>query len=277
LQAQGKRAEAAREFERSLAMVPRFVDALTALVGLALDERQPQVALERVKRQVVLEPESAALRYLLGAVHHLRKETAEAEAAYLKALELEPETMPAYLGLGRLYLDTKDDARALARFEQALTVKPDNIVARMLAAQMYLGQGQMAKAKAAYERILSVNPRFAPAANNLAWILNQEGSDKDRALRLAQVAKEVAPNDPYVSDTLGWILYQRGVYERAWSLLRDSAAKLPDNPEVQYHAGMAARQLGQVETARTFLKRAVAFAGEFPAKRDARKALSELP
>jgi Flp pilus assembly protein TadD len=79
-----------------------------------------------------------------------------------------------------------------------------------------------------------------------------------------------------VSDTLGWILYQRGVYERAWTLLRDSATKLPDNPEVQYHAGMAARQLGQSETARTYLQRAVAFAGDFPAKRDARKALGEL-
>ena len=33
-----------------------------------------------------------------------------------------------------------------------------------------------------------------------------------------------------ISDTLGWILYKRGIYQRA--------AKLPENPEIQYQLGM---------------------------------------
>ena len=49
-------------------------------------------------------------------------------------------------------------------------------------------------------KVLALNPRFAPAANNLAWILSEHGGDKDKALTLAQTAKEQAPEDPRVSD-----------------------------------------------------------------------------
>ncbi|MBI1958579.1 MAG: hypothetical protein HYS36_05045 [Candidatus Rokubacteria bacterium] len=49
---------------------------------------------------------------------------------------------------------------------------------------------------------MALNPRFAPAANNLAWVLSEHGSDWDKALTLAQTAKEWAPEDPQVSDTL---------------------------------------------------------------------------
>ena len=58
----------------------------------------------------------------------------------------------------------------------------------------------------AYERILAENPRFAPAANNLAYLLSETGGDKERALQLAHVAKEAAPDEPHISDTLGWIV-----------------------------------------------------------------------
>jgi hypothetical protein len=38
-----------------------------------------------------------------------------------------------------------------------------------------------------------------------------------------------------MTDALGWILYNRGVYQRAVALLKESASKLPEAPEVQYH------------------------------------------
>ena len=52
------------------------------------------------------------------------------------------------------------------------------------------------------EKGLALTPRVVPAANNLAWLLSEHGGDRDRALALAQTAKEQAPEDPRVSDTL---------------------------------------------------------------------------
>ena len=90
------------------------------------------------------------------------------------------------------------------------------------------------------------------------------------------MAKEVAPDDPRVSDTLGWILYKRGIYQNALSLLRDSAAKLPDNPQVQYHLGMTYAQLGDQANARKALNAAIGSPADFQGKEDARKTLAAL-
>src|SRR5207245_7632446 len=129
---------------------------------------------------------------------------------------------------------------ALARVAEALKVNPKNPVAHMLSGIIYERKGDMPKAVQAYEQVLALNPRSAAAANNLAYLYSEHGGDKEKALQLAQMAKEVAPEEPHISDTLGWILYKRCVNQRAFTLLKESAAKLPENPEVQYHLGMAA-------------------------------------
>ena len=90
------------------------------------------------------------------------------------------------------------------------------------------------------------------------------------------MAKEQAPDDPRVSDTLGWILYKRGVYQRALALLKESAAKLPDNPQVQYHLGMAYAQVGDHPNARKALTAAANSGAVFEGKEEARKALASL-
>src|SRR5262249_48102257 len=141
---------------------------------------------------------------------------------------------------------------------------------------VYQTKGDIPKAQQAYEKVLLLNPRFAPAANNLAWLYSEHGGDKEKALELAQMAKEAAPDDPHISDTLGWILYKRGVYQRAAGLLSESAAKLPDNPVIRYHAGLAALKVGDKEGARKALTAAVNAPVTFTGKDEARKALDEL-
>jgi len=137
-------------------------------------------------------------------------------------------------------------------------------------------KGDIPKAREAYEQAVALNPRFAPAANNLAWIYSEHGGDQDKALQLAQIAKEQAPEDPRISDTLGWLLYKRGVHQRALGLLKESASKLPNNPQVQYHLGMAYHQVGEKDNARKALQLAVASPEVFAGKDDARRVLTEI-
>ena len=93
---------------------------------------------------------------------------------------------------------------------------------------------------------------------------------------MAQIAKEAMPEDAQVSDTLGWILYKRGVYEGALRLLSDSAQKLPNNPEVQYHLGMAQTKMNQSAEAKQTLERALAMSANFAGREEAQKARSQL-
>jgi tetratricopeptide (TPR) repeat protein len=277
LVAQGKLAEARREFEASLTLAPGFVDPLAHLVRLDLREKKPEVALERVQRQIARVPQSAGLHQLLGRLHQTRRETPQAEAAYSKAIELEPQRIGPYFDLARLYASTGRLDQGLARAEEALKLNPKSQPVLMLVGMLSEAKRDYKRAMEAYEQLLAGNPRFAPAANNLAYRLSETGGDKERALQLAQTAKEAAPDDPQISDTLGWILHQRGVHQRAVVLLDEAATKLPDNAVVRYHLGMAQLAAGNKDAAKRELQEALKLQSGFPGADEARRALSQLP
>jgi uncharacterized protein HemY len=59
-------------------------------------------------------------------------------------------------------------------------------------------------------------------------------------------------------------------------MLEESASILPEQPEVQYHLGMAAQKTGDNATAKKALEKAVASPANFRGKDEARKALALL-
>ena len=56
----------------------------------------------------------------------------------------------------------------------------------------------------------------------------------------------------------------------------ESAAKLPDNPEIQYHLGMTYYKLGDPEAARQALGKALALSPRFPGVEEAHRVLAEV-
>ena len=127
-----------------------------------------------------------------------------------------------------------------------------------------------------YREALAVDPDFAPAANNLAYLLAIQDKDIDVALGYAQQAKEKLPNDPGVMDTLGWIYYKKGFYDSAISELSESVKLLPENPTVQFHLGMAYYKKGENAKAKVQLEKALSLSEEFDGADEARKTLAEL-
>jgi tetratricopeptide (TPR) repeat protein len=277
LVAEGKRADAAWEFEASLALAPDFAEPAAQLASLILADKQPDKALARIKRQIARAPTSGGLYQVLGSVYEARGEKERAEQAYTKALELDSRLVTPYVRLAVLYGGSGKEDQALKKLGEAVKASPQNPLPLTLLGGAYERKGDTAKAREAYEKALALNPRFAAAANNLAWLLSETGGNKDKALQLAQKAKEMAPDEPHISDTLGWILYKRGIYIQALTMLRDSAQKLPNNPEIQYHLGMAAFMAGDTQTSRTALEIATSSATQFSGKEEARKTLARLP
>ena len=276
LLAQGNRSEARKQMEASLELSPGFLDPLVQLVQMSLVDKQPDVALALARKQAALVSTSAPHQMVLAGVYLSRRESGPAEGAYLKAIELDPKMSEPYRMLAALYAQTNRYDQALTRLGEALKARPNDTAALMLTGVIYEQKGDIPRARDAYEKVLAIEPRAAAAANNLAWIYSEHGGDKDKALQLAQMAKEVAPDDPRVSDTLGWILYKRGIYQNALTHLRDSAAKLPDNPQVQYHLGMVYAQLGDQANARKALNVAIGSTADFQGKDEARKTLAAL-
>jgi tetratricopeptide (TPR) repeat protein len=276
LRALGRPAEARAAFEASLELAPGFADPLAQLVAMAAADDKLDVALERVTRELRKAPSSSRLQAILGAVHAQRRDLPTSEAAYRRALELEPGLMAAHVALAQVLVAAGRPDDALAALARARAVDPNNVGVLMLIATVHERRGDIARAREAYEQLLAINPRFAPAANSLAWIYSEHGGDKEKALQLARTAKQLTPADPRVSDTLGWILYKRGVYHQARALLQESVAQLPDNIEVQYHFGMAAWKAGARQQAVAALQKAVASPTPFAGKDEASRVLSGL-
>jgi tetratricopeptide (TPR) repeat protein len=276
LRAQGKTNEARNSFIQAVSRKPEFIEPLTQLVSLDLSEKRSEDALARVKKQLELSPQSLGLHMLLGRVHLARGEGNAAEAAYLKAVELNPQVLDPYMELGALYARTKRYDEALEKLEDAKKVNPQNLGVYMLLGMIHEQRNDIAQAQASYERVLQLNPRFGPAANNLAYLYSEHGGNKDKALELAQTAKEILPEDPRISDTLGWILYKRGLYDRAVSLLSESAEKLRENAEVHYHLGMAYLKAGKPTEAKEMLSKAIQLSEQFPGVDEAKRTLADL-
>ena len=200
----------------------------------------------------------------------------QAEAAFLKALELEPRLNAAYVALGQLYASSGKLDKALTKLNEATANNPNDVGALMLSAIIYQMQGDTAKAQVNYEKLLEIKPDFAPAANNLAYIYSSQGGDLEKAFQLAMKAHEAAPDDPGISDTLGWILFKRGDYQWALGLLQESAEKLPDNAEVQYHLGMVQYKLDNANDAKEILAKALELDKNFAGADEARQTLEKI-
>jgi tetratricopeptide (TPR) repeat protein len=132
----------------------------------------------------------------------------------------------------------------IAVIESAAEAVPDSSDLQFRLAVLYEGQGDRDDALVAYERAIALNDALGQAKNNLAYLLaDTPGGDLDRALELAQQAKEQLPDDPNAADTLGWVLLKRGVPSAAIGYLEEAAERFPESAfEIQ---GIVRNHLGE--------------------------------
>ena len=117
-------------------------------------------------------------------------------------------------------------------------------------------EGRVDDAKKIYESLVGSNVDAPVAANNLAYIYAQQGTNLDMALQLATSAKPKLPDNPNVDDTIGWVYYKKDLASLAVGPLESSLAKMPNNPEVLMHLGLVYAKTGNKPKARDLLARA---------------------
>jgi Flp pilus assembly protein TadD len=132
----------------------------------------------------------------------------------------------------------------------------------------------LTKAKADYSHALQIQPRQTLAANNLAYLMLENGSNVDVALTYAQTARQGLPDSPDTADTLAWAYYYKGTYEFARDLLEEAVKAQPNNALMQYHLGMVYRKLSDKNGAQSHLKRAIALEPNSPTAKSAQVALN---
>ena len=74
----------------------------------------------------------------------------------------------------------------------------------------------------------------------------------------------LAPSNPAIKDTVGWIYYKQGRFDKAYPFLAEASAALPQHPVVRYHHAVALARIGKQEEALSELKAALSLPGPFP-------------
>ena len=97
--------------------------------------------------------------------------------------------------------------------------------------------------------IISREPDNAEALNALGYTLADRTDRYEEAYELITRAIELKPDDHYIVDSLGWVLYRLGRHEEALEHLRRAMSITPD-PEIAAHLGEVLWVLGQKVEAR---------------------------
>jgi tetratricopeptide (TPR) repeat protein len=274
---QAKRNDEARQaFEKAAELAPDNLWLVDQLVELDLLDKHFDSARQRIHRQFQKTPDLPAAHFLEGKILTAEQKWDLAVAELQKTLQIDPNFSSAYDLLIQAYFATNKLPQVVSELQAELAKKPNDAKTLMTLALVYERMKDFPKARDTYERLLSIEPTFVSALNNLAYLYTEQLNDLNKAYDLARKARDLRANDPSIGDTLGWVLYKRGEYQQALTILHESAENAADNPEIQFHLGMTAYMIGQTDIARAALQKAASAGKDFPGKDESKRRLALL-
>ncbi|MBU1565995.1 MAG: tetratricopeptide repeat protein [Proteobacteria bacterium] len=150
-----------------------------------------------------------------------------------------------YALLAALYHEKKEDLAAIALLEAAVSIYPDN-------PQLFFDYGLMLDKNSMEEqainkmmKVLELQPDHAEALNFVGYTWADKNIRLKEALEYIEKAIALKPDNGYIVDSLGWVFYRLGDYQRAVKELNRSLELEPNDPHIHDHLGDAYRALGK--------------------------------
>jgi Tfp pilus assembly protein PilF len=274
-EARGSVRDAENSLSRALDLQPDSQEMLQNLIRFYISQKQTDRAIQRIN--TISDDHKKAFHYeLIGLAYSAGGRLQDAETAYKKALRMEPNRADANVYLAAEYIQSGRFDEALQELDEMLKRNPFNASAYAAKGLISERQGKLEAAKKNYEEALKINPNLASPANSLAYFLAEEGRDLEAALKWAQTARKVDPENPNNADTLGWVQHKLGHQILARDQLQFAVSKRPDNPVFLYHLAMTYKATNQMPEAVATLKKALNSRDNFKDKILAETALDEI-
>jgi tetratricopeptide (TPR) repeat protein len=286
LKISGKRyVEARQPLHEALSRSPEDLTSLRLLVRSYLAQNQNSAAVAEVRAYAAEHPKSAMVWFFLGQLLLETGDLAGAQQAMSSAKEINPEFTATDLALAQINLleGNWKDARQglntiLATKDEATkdeATKDETTQARQWLGMLEVTQGSPTVAIANFRKVLESQPNNAIALNNLAFLLAENGQAAE-ALKYAEKAVELAPDKPDFEDTLGWVLYRKGLYATAVTHLKSAVSKGGGTRE-QYHLAAAYFRTGDAVQGHAILTAALRKDPNLPEAQLAQQAANEAP
>ena len=245
----GDFAEAETALRRSLGLGPADPGAVYQLLGqVAEGQKRPDDAIDWYRRVEGADWMRSQLR--IATLVAKRDGLAKARE-FLQSLE--PRTQDDRIQMIQIEAQLLRDARAWGdtyeMLTQAVAQFPESfelLYDRAMAAERV---NKLDVLEADLRRVIALKPDYAHAYNALGYTLADRTDRLDEAYELIGKALKLAPGDPFILDSLGWVQYRRGNLEEALGHLREAHAARPD-PEIAAHLGEVLWKLGRRDEAK---------------------------
>ena len=275
--------EARKQFEAVLAANPGSADVVYAVGLLAFQLKDYPVAEESMKRLLGMgyrEPNAA--RYLLGQIAEEQKQwpgaikwyeeivegdhvtaarmrTANAMAkqgqvaearAYLRrvATENPDQAVQFTVAEAQLLRDANRHRDAFDMLDQALQKEPEQAELLYDFALTAEKLERFDLLESSLRKLIKVRPDHAHAYNALGYSFADRNTRLPEARKLIERALEIAPEDYYIIDSMGWVQYREGDLKGAAATLRRAYEGRPD-AEIGAHLGEVLWMLGRRDEA----------------------------
>ncbi len=157
------------------------------------------------------------------------------------------------LAEAQLLRDAKRYDESYKLLSQALAIAPDSVPLLYDTAMAAERLNQVAVMEKQLRRIIELKPDYAHAYNALGYSLADRNLRLPEALQLIEKARELAPDDAFILDSLGWVHFRLGDLKLAREHLQRAYDARPD-AEVAVHLAEVLWASGEQDSARKLLR-----------------------
>ncbi|MCB0340893.1 MAG: DUF2225 domain-containing protein [Pseudobdellovibrionaceae bacterium] len=242
-------------------------------------------AIDRLEEIIAMAPDSDKIRFYLAAVYEEVKNYKLAirhysqirstsdyfadsviHIAYMykeqndvsKATEVVENAVKLRNDLPQLYsfyatlLDTqKEYGKAVTMLNGAVEKFPSDSQLRFFLGSMYDRMGNKERTIEEMRKVLDIDAEHVQALNYLAYTYADLGIHLDQAEELVRRALTLKPDDGYILDTLGWVLYKQGQTQEAIKYLEAAYKHKSSESVVAEHLGDAYYRFELTEKAKS--------------------------
>ncbi len=160
-------------------------------------------------------PKNSVINFILG-LSLAQSSDHEGALPYLKkAVELNPNDLNSTLAYSFSLNQTQNVDDALTYLERALRIDPKNTQALGMLGMIYDGKDMFNKSDSIYNKAVLIDSTDIVILNNFAYSLAERGVELERALKMVQKSVDAEPENSSYLDTIGWVYFQMGDYDKA--------------------------------------------------------------
>jgi tetratricopeptide (TPR) repeat protein len=252
-QEMGDSASAATQLQRALDLKPRDRNPVLWNLGLVADARGDAVAAEKWYREIGEGDYFVSAQLKIAQQLQKREGMPRARTFLREAREAEndaPRVQSQLLAAEvQLLRDAKQFADAIVLLDEAVKLDPQSVELRYDRAMLLEKVDRYPEMEADLRVVIAIKPDHAHAYNALGYSFADRGVRLAEAYDLIKKATELAPDDAYILDSLGWVQFKMGRRDDALKTLRQAYQMRPDG-EIAAHIGEVLWSMGKRDEAR---------------------------